>query len=164
MTRAVSASLDPAAPSDDLEPLRDVIGDARVVGIGESTHHAAEFYRLRHRLLRFLTERCGFTAYVFEAPFTEAHVIDDWVRGGPGDVATISAAGTALGLGDHPEMHAHLTWIAPAQRARRAAAALRRRPAGLHRLAAPGAHRGRTVSPPSRPGRVAAAHAGHRAR
>ncbi|MEV0048992.1 erythromycin esterase family protein [Saccharopolyspora shandongensis] len=111
MTRAVSASLDPEASLDDLEPLLDVIGDARVVGIGESTHHAAEFYRLRHRLLRFLTERCGFTAYVFEAPFTEAHVIDDWVRGGRGDVATISAAGTALGLGDHPEMHAHLTWM-----------------------------------------------------
>ncbi|MEV0705545.1 erythromycin esterase family protein [Saccharopolyspora sp. NPDC050389] len=109
--RAVRASLDPDAPLDDLEPLRDVIGDARVVGIGESTHHASEFYRLRHRLLRFLAERCGFTAYVFEAPFTEAHVIDDWVRGGPGDVAEVSGAGTALGLGDCPEMHAHLTWM-----------------------------------------------------
>ncbi|MGW5642579.1 erythromycin esterase family protein [Saccharopolyspora sp. NPDC003752] len=113
MTRAqaVAASLDPDAPLDDLEPLRDVIGGARVVGIGESTHHAAEFYRMRHRLLRFLVERCGFTAYVFEAPFTEAHVIDDWVRGGPGDVAAVSTAGTALGLGDHPEMHAHLSWM-----------------------------------------------------
>ncbi|MFI0463411.1 hypothetical protein ACH347_04960 [Saccharopolyspora sp. 5N102] len=49
MTRApaVTASQDPDAPLNDLEPLRDVIGDARVVGIGESTHHAAEFYRMR---------------------------------------------------------------------------------------------------------------------
>jgi erythromycin esterase len=32
-----------------------------VVGIGESAHYVREFYLLRHRLLRFLVQRCGFT-------------------------------------------------------------------------------------------------------
>lgn len=109
--RAVTAALDPDAPLDDLEPLHEVIGGARVVGIGESAHHAPEFYQLRHRLLRFLAERCGFTTYVLEAPFTEAHVIDAWVQGGPGDVAEVSDAGIALRMGRCPEMHDHLSWM-----------------------------------------------------
>jgi erythromycin esterase len=49
-------SLDPQAPLDDLEPLGELIGDARVVGIGESAHYVREFYLLRHRLLRFLVQ------------------------------------------------------------------------------------------------------------
>jgi erythromycin esterase len=32
-----------------------------VVGIGESAHYVREFYLLRHRLLRFLVQWCGFT-------------------------------------------------------------------------------------------------------
>jgi erythromycin esterase len=69
----VADALDPQAPLDDLEPLRALIGDARVVAIGESAHYMREFY-----LLRFLAERCGFTVYALEAPFTAAHAIDAW--------------------------------------------------------------------------------------
>ncbi|PSK87348.1 erythromycin esterase [Murinocardiopsis flavida] len=77
-------TLDPAAPLDDLEPLRELVGDARVVAIGESAHHVQEFYRLRHRVLRFLVERCGFTDYAFEAAYTGARTVDAWVRSAPG--------------------------------------------------------------------------------
>ena len=104
-------TLDPQAPLDDLEPLRDVIGDARVVAIGESAHYVREFYLLRHRLLRFLAERCGFTVYALEAPFTEAHAIDAWIHGGPGTVEEVTAAGVAFNQGSTQEMHDHLEWM-----------------------------------------------------
>jgi erythromycin esterase len=105
-------SLDPRAPLDDLEPLSEVIGDARVVAIGESAHYVREFYLLRHRLLRFLVERLGFTVYALEAaPFTEAHAIDAWVQGGPGTVAEVAAAGLAFNQGRSQEMHDHLAWM-----------------------------------------------------
>ena len=91
-------SLDPRAPLDDLEPLGEVIGDARVVGIGESAHYVREFYLLRHRLLRFLVERCGFTVYAPEAPFTQAQTIDAWIQGGQGTVQEVAAAGIAIDL------------------------------------------------------------------
>lgn len=104
-------SLDPQAPLDDLEPLREVIGDARVVAIGESAHYVREFYLLRHRLLRFLAERCGFTVYTMEAPFTEAHTIDAWIQGGPGTVAEVAAAGMSFDMGRRREMYDLLAWM-----------------------------------------------------
>ncbi|MFJ1830542.1 erythromycin esterase family protein, partial [Streptomyces sp. NPDC088178] len=58
--------LDREAPLDDLEPLRAVIGNARVVAIGENSHFIDEFALMRERILRFLVERCGFTVLAFE--------------------------------------------------------------------------------------------------
>lgn len=104
-------TLDPYAPLDDLEPLRDLIGGARVVAIGENQHHIREFYLLRHRLLRFLVERCGFTGYALEAPYTEGQVVDAWVRGSPGTAVEVAAAGVALDLGACQEFHDLLTWL-----------------------------------------------------
>ncbi|MFI0421037.1 erythromycin esterase family protein [Spongiactinospora sp. 9N601] len=104
-------TLDFQAPLDDLEPLRDTIGDARVVALGESTHHIREFYQVRHRILRFLVERCGFTVYALEAPFTQGQALDAWVRGGPGTVEQVAAEGIALSLGQCREMYEALTWM-----------------------------------------------------
>ncbi|GAA3670870.1 erythromycin esterase family protein [Nonomuraea antimicrobica] len=110
-------TLDPHSPVDDLEPLRDVVGEARVVALGESSHHIREFYRVRHRLLRFLVERCGFEVYALEAPFTQGQVLDAWVRGGPGTVERVAADGIALSLGRCREMHETLTWMRERNRA-----------------------------------------------
>ncbi|RBQ21109.1 erythromycin esterase family protein [Spongiactinospora rosea] len=104
-------TLDFQAPLDDLEPLRDTIGDARIVALGESTHHIREFYQVRHRILRFLVERCGFTVYALEAPFTQGQVLDAWVQGGPGTVERVAAEGIALSLGQCREMYEALTWM-----------------------------------------------------
>ncbi|WP_406530515.1 erythromycin esterase family protein [Streptomyces sp. I8-5] len=73
--------LDPEAPLDDLEPLRDLVGDARVVAIGEHSHFIDEFIRLRQRIVRFLVERCGFTVLAFEYGFSEGFPLDAWGQG-----------------------------------------------------------------------------------
>ncbi|MGK5548793.1 erythromycin esterase family protein [Streptomyces sp. URMC 127] len=92
-------TIDPDAPLDDLEPLRALIGDARVVGIGESSHFIHEFGLVRRRLLRFLTERCGFTVLAFEYGFSEALALDGWARGAgrDEDLARITAADLPMG-------------------------------------------------------------------
>jgi erythromycin esterase len=104
------ATLDPTAPLDDLDPLADLLGDARVVAVGESAHFLREYTALRHRLLRFLVERCGFTAFGLESGFSEGRAVDAWVRGGPGDLETVSRAGITNRMGG-AELRGQLRWM-----------------------------------------------------
>ncbi|MEV4360390.1 erythromycin esterase family protein [Nonomuraea sp. NPDC049625] len=73
--------LDPEAPLDDLKPVRDILGDARVVAIGENSHFINEFSLMRRRILRFLVEHCGFTVLAFEYGFSEGFPLDAWAQG-----------------------------------------------------------------------------------
>ncbi|AJT65939.1 hypothetical protein T261_4285 [Streptomyces lydicus] len=91
--------LDPDAPLDDLEPLRDLIGDARVVAVGENAHFIREFALARERLVRFLVTRCGFTAVAFEYGFSEGFALDAWVQGDGGDTELAQHAPAAVPFG-----------------------------------------------------------------
>jgi len=104
-------TVEPNAPLDDLEPLADLLGDARVVAVGESAHHVREFYQWRHRLLRFLAERCGFTVFAMESGFSEGLAVDDWVRGGPGDLDELAEHGITYRMGRCAEMRDQLRWM-----------------------------------------------------
>ncbi|WP_052371419.1 erythromycin esterase family protein [Amycolatopsis taiwanensis] len=104
-------TLDPAGPQDDLTWLDEVIGDARVVAIGESAHYNRESYQLRHRLTRYLVERHGFGAYAMESGFVEGWLTDSWVRGGPDQLGKVMANGMTSLMGLWTEMRAHLEWM-----------------------------------------------------
>ncbi|MEU4203318.1 erythromycin esterase family protein [Streptomyces sp. NPDC045456] len=93
-------TLDPEEPLDDLEPLRALIGDARVVALGENSHFVEEFGLARERVLRFLVQRCGFTALAFEFGFSEGFALDAWVQGegAEEDFARQTAATVPIGL------------------------------------------------------------------
>jgi erythromycin esterase len=95
----------------DLAPLRDIVGDARVVAIGESTHRIHEFSALRHRLTRFLVRELGFTAFAMESGLPEGRAVDEWVCGGPGDLDALLRNGITFQMGRCAEMRAHLTWM-----------------------------------------------------
>lgn len=71
---------------DDLAPLKAMIGDARIVALGEGTHGTREFFQAKHRLLEFLVEEMGFSIFSIEANMPEAYALNDYVMGGPGDV------------------------------------------------------------------------------
>jgi erythromycin esterase len=82
---------DPTANLNDLEPLRQMVGDARVVSLGEATHGTEEFFDMKHRVLRYLVERMGFNAFAIEASWPEANRLDRYVRTGEGDPAVLLA-------------------------------------------------------------------------
>jgi len=105
-------TIDPdAANYDELEPLRRIVGDARVVAVGESTHRVHEFYQFRHLVTRFLVEEMGFTGVVMESGFPEGWAVHDWVRGGDGDLDQLLRTGITYHLGECAEMRDQLTWL-----------------------------------------------------
>ncbi|ODU04222.1 MAG: hypothetical protein ABS81_11215 [Pseudonocardia sp. SCN 72-86] len=81
----------------------DLVGDARVVGIGENNHHIAEFGALRLELVEFLVAELGFRIVAMESGFAEGALVDDWVRGGDGGFP--AADGFTFRFGDAPEVH-----------------------------------------------------------
>ncbi|MGW7198665.1 erythromycin esterase family protein [Streptomyces chryseus] len=84
-------TLTPGAPTDDLEPLGEKLRGARIVGLGESTHGTAEFFRLKHRIVEFLVRELGFTTLAMEASESAARAVDAYVRHGVGDPARLVA-------------------------------------------------------------------------
>ncbi|MEE4418105.1 erythromycin esterase family protein [Streptomyces bugieae] len=83
---AVRLATEPNAPLGDLEPLRRLVGDARVVALGENSHQIREFGLLRDRMVRFLVAECGFTVYAAEFGAASGRAVDAWIRGGEGDL------------------------------------------------------------------------------
>lgn len=57
----------------DLQFLKDVVGDRRIVQIGESHHSVAEYHRLKTRLVQFLHAEMGFDVLAFESSIYELY-------------------------------------------------------------------------------------------
>ena len=70
---------------DDLEPLEQMIGDSRIVGLGENTHGSSEVFKMKHRLVEFLATKMNFTIFAIEASMPEAYKLNDYVLHGNGD-------------------------------------------------------------------------------
>ena len=71
-----------AAPA--MEPFRAVVGDARVVSLGEGTHGTREFFQLKHRLIEHLVERLGFSVVMLEANQLQTERVNRYVLRGEG--------------------------------------------------------------------------------
>ena len=69
----------------DLQKLKQVVGGARIVSLGEATHGSREFFQLKHRMMEFLASEMGFTIFSIEANMPEAYRLNDFVLTGKGD-------------------------------------------------------------------------------
>ena len=61
----------------DMQPLKKIIGNARIVSLGEATHGTREFFQLKHRMLEFLASEMGFTIFSIEANMPEAYRLNE---------------------------------------------------------------------------------------
>jgi len=80
---------DPARDGLDLVPILHLVGNARVVGLGEGTHGTREFSRMKHRLVRALVEDLGFDHFAMESNYPETERLNRYVRTGEGDPRAI---------------------------------------------------------------------------
>ena len=79
-----AAAIDAPGGVPPRDVLDDLIGDARVVLIGESSHGTHEFYAARAEITKWLIEEKGFTAVAAEADWPDAYRVNRYVRGGSG--------------------------------------------------------------------------------
>jgi erythromycin esterase len=71
----------------DLQPLKHILKDVRVVGLGEATHGAREFFQFKHRMLEFLVREMGFRVFAIEASYAACFNINEYVMGRTDDGA-----------------------------------------------------------------------------
>ena len=93
---------------EDLQPLKKLIGNARIVSLGEATHGTREFWQLKHRMLEFLVNEMGFTVFAIEASMPEAFDINEYILTGIGNP---EKALTGLQSWDTEEMLDMIRWM-----------------------------------------------------
>ncbi len=98
-----------ATDDSDLYPVKEMIGEARVVALGEPAHGYREPLAFRNRLFKFFVKHCGFTTMAVEGGLAESQLATEYIAGGSG---TAEAAAAALGIGDPaPENIELLEWM-----------------------------------------------------
>ncbi|WP_229726776.1 erythromycin esterase family protein [Sphingomonas alpina] len=94
-----------------MEGIRVVVGNARVVALGEPAHGAHEPLAFRNCLFRYLVEQGGFTAIAVESGLSESRLLYDYAAGGPGDARQLARNGFTWGFGRFSENVELLEWV-----------------------------------------------------
>ena len=95
---------------EDLVPFGDMIGDAKIVSLGEPTHGNREVFQLKHRLIEYLVVEKGFNVFALECPFAEAYDMNRYVVNGIGDPRK-ALAGIYYWVWDTQEVLALVEWM-----------------------------------------------------
>ena len=94
----------------DIQALKPLIGDARIVALGEPTHGSREVFQMKHRLLEFLAGELGFTIFSIEANMPEAFSVGRYVLDGDGDPRAL-IRGMYFWTWSTEEVHQMVRWM-----------------------------------------------------
>ena len=100
--------------TSDLEPLRAIVGNAPVVGLGDGTHGTHEYPALKLRMIDFLVREMDFDVLAMEAPFPVMNRLNAYIQGGSGDPRAIlndAATRLAYWFWATEEMLAVIEWM-----------------------------------------------------
>ncbi|MFO0591175.1 MAG: erythromycin esterase family protein [Polyangiaceae bacterium] len=73
----------------DLAKLRDIVGTARIVGLGDASYTSSEGWKIRTRMVRSLIADAGFSGVLLEATQADVRALDEHVRYGKGKLAEV---------------------------------------------------------------------------
>src|SRR5881296_2348425 len=76
---------EPGGTDRDLAPLRAIVGDARIVALGEVSSGTHEFFQMKRRIIEYLATHMGFTLFAIEENMPEAERVNEYVLTGRGD-------------------------------------------------------------------------------
>ncbi|MET9470091.1 erythromycin esterase family protein [Streptomyces sp. NPDC006544] len=104
-------STEPGGRTTDLKALTAMIGDAKVVGLGEATHGSHEFFTMKERVFRHLVEERGFTTFALEMSWTAGLRIDEYLQGGAGNARQIAGEELAGSPWEREEFVSLIGWM-----------------------------------------------------
>lgn len=104
-------STEPGGRTADLRALSAMVGDAKVVGLGEATHGSHEFFAMKERVFRHLVEERGFTTFALEMSWSAGVRIDEYLQGGDGDPRRIAKETLAGSPWDREEFISLIGWM-----------------------------------------------------
>lgn len=76
---------EPRDDHQDLASLRQIVGNAHVVALGEGTVGTREFVQLKHRIIEYLASEMGFTTVAIPTNMPETRALNDYIQTGKGD-------------------------------------------------------------------------------
>lgn len=98
------------ADSGELRLLDPLVETCKVVALGENSHGASEIFRMKERLIRYLTTRQEFDQVVFEAGMGEGVFLDNYIRRGIG-TAKAAIFGLGMWVWDTHEVLSLVEWM-----------------------------------------------------
>ncbi len=78
-------TIEPSKPFDDLKPLKNMIGSAQYVGLGENTHGSSEIFTMKFRLVKYLVTEMGFTNFGMEEDWGNGLKLNEYIQTGKGN-------------------------------------------------------------------------------
>ena len=104
------STVEPGNGFEDLLPIGEMVGDARIVSLGEPTHGNREVFQLKHRMIEYLVTEKGFNIFALECPFGAARDINRYVVDGIGDPEK-ALAGTYMWSWETKEVLDLVVWM-----------------------------------------------------
>ncbi len=71
--------------TEDLEILGQLVGDKKIVALGEVTHGSSEIFKMKHRIIKYLNKQHNFDIFSMEAAMPEADRLNEYILDGKGN-------------------------------------------------------------------------------
>lgn len=95
----------------DLSLLKEIVGDASIVCLGESRHDLHEQFQLKLRFIKYLVEELNFTTFALEASLPYSKEINGFILDGNGDIDQLLTNMPGWFLWDTEEIKELLLWL-----------------------------------------------------
>ena len=109
-----SIEIEDANPNSELEIFKhntpNKFADAKIYGFGEASHNTKEFFDLKAKFFKHMVINHGVKVFVMEDSYQSESAIDEWIRGGKGDINTI-AENFSIGFWRTKEIVNLLQWM-----------------------------------------------------
>ncbi|MCK2237087.1 MULTISPECIES: erythromycin esterase family protein [unclassified Crossiella] len=102
---------EPGRGHADLRALGRMIGEAKVVGLGEATHGSHEFFTMKERVFRHLVQEKGFRAFALEMSWPAGLKINEFLQTGEGDARAIAKETLSGSPWDREEFVSLIQWM-----------------------------------------------------